>query len=385
MRKTLGFFSFAGIAGVLMFGAPTLRAQTAQKDATCDTAAEAKYDEWRANRKEHQDVAYAAGKVFLEKCPNHEYAPYVKKFNDAYDKAERKIKLANAINAKQYDEAFTLGRDVVATEPDDLQDLLNLSYAGYAANTSGNKKNNAATIEYAKKAIQLIESGKTLEKWQPFKDKDETLAYLNFTIGEFTVETDPKTAAQYFMNSLKYNSVVKDQPVVYSRIAYIYIKDQYTVMASDYDKACSGKEPTPQCKVMLDNVYGVTDRIIDAYARAVALSNKPEYAKARDDWKQKFDFFYKFRNNNDAKGEEQYLASVLQKPLPQAFTPAPIPAVETTPTTGGTATGTATSTTPATTTTAPSGSTSTKTTSTPAASKTTSTATKPATKPTKKP
>lgn len=384
MKKTVGFFSFAAIAGVLMFGAPALRAQTAQpqpaakKDATCDAAAEAKYDEWRANRKDHQDVAYAAGKIFLDKCPNHEYAPYVKKFNDAYDKAERKIKLADAINAKQYDQAFTLGKDVVAAEPDDLQNYINLGYAGYQANAAGNKKNNAAATEYAKKAIQLIGSGKTLEKWQPFKDKDETLAYLNFAVGELAVETDPKTAEQYYLKSLKYTSVVKDQPVVYSRIAYTYIKDQYTVMASDYDKTCSGKDPTPQCKVMLDNVYGVTDRVIDAYARAVALSNnKPEYAKARDEWKQKFDFFYKFRNNNDAKGEDQYVASVLQKPLPDPFTPAPIPAVET-PTTGGTTTSTTTSTTP------PPATTPTTTTST-STTKPTPSTTKPSTKPTTKP
>src|SRR5579883_1342744 len=107
MRRTVQLMSLAIIAGVMLFAAPGLRAQ--QKDPTCDAAAEAKYDEWRANRKDHQDVAYAAGKEFLAKCPNHEYASYVKKFNDAYEKAIRKENLVKAIKAKQYDEAFRIG------------------------------------------------------------------------------------------------------------------------------------------------------------------------------------------------------------------------------------------------------------------------------------
>jgi hypothetical protein len=62
----------------------------------------------------------------------------------------------------------------------------------------------------------------------------------------------------------------------------------------------------------------VIDRIIDAYARAVALSGTDaQYREARARWTEQLTGFYKFRHNDSTEGLEAYIASVTAKPLPE--------------------------------------------------------------------
>ena len=46
-----------------------------------------------------------------------------------------------------------------------------------------NEQFNSTALEYARTAIQAIESGKTPTEWAPFKGKDDTLAYLHYAVG----------------------------------------------------------------------------------------------------------------------------------------------------------------------------------------------------------
>ena len=60
-------------------------------------------------------------------------------------------------------------KEVLADEPDNLTAPIAIGYGGYVlALNAKNESGNAEAITYAKKAIQLIESGKTLENWSPF-------------------------------------------------------------------------------------------------------------------------------------------------------------------------------------------------------------------------
>jgi hypothetical protein len=62
----------------------------------------------------------------------------------------------------------------------------------------------------------------------------------------------------------------------------------------------------------------VLDRIIDAYARAVALAGtNPQNQAAKAQWMTQLTNFYKFRNNNSDAGLNEFIAGVLAKPLPQ--------------------------------------------------------------------
>jgi hypothetical protein len=64
-------------------------------------------------------------------------------------------------------------------------------------------------------------------------------------------------------------------------------------------------------------VSDLVERTIDAYARAVALSTRPEQQEARTRILAQLTSLYKnFHSNSDA-GLNELLATVLTKPLPQ--------------------------------------------------------------------
>ena len=57
-----------------------------------------------------------------------------------------------------------------------------------------------------------------------------------------------------------------------------------------------GKDETPESKLALENLNQVIDRMIDAYARAVALSGTDAASQARKKaWMETLTNWYKFR------------------------------------------------------------------------------------------
>ena len=72
------------------------------------------------------------------------------------------------------------------------------------------------------------------------------------------------------------------------------------------------------------------DRVIDAFARAAALSKDPAQKKGIMD---QLTVFYKIRNNDSDAGLNDYVAKVLSRPLPlpgQPVTPATAASTSTT-------------------------------------------------------
>jgi len=88
------------------------------------------------------------------------------------------------LNEKKYAEAFPIGKDILKDEPENQRVILDLTNAGYAAN---NASLDADTVAFAKKSIQLIESGKAPDKWAPFESKDDALGWLRHTRLPYTV------------------------------------------------------------------------------------------------------------------------------------------------------------------------------------------------------
>jgi hypothetical protein len=126
----------------------------------------------------------------------------------------------------------------------------------------------------------------------------------------------------------------------------------------------SGKDETPESKLALANINQIVDRMIDAYARAVAVAGTdPKFAQAKASWQESLTTWYKYRNSDKTDGMNELVAGILTKPLPPeptpltvlpASTPAATPAANNATGTNGTATapaGTTTTTKPASTTT----------------------------------
>src|SRR5215210_3774182 len=96
----------------------------------------------------------------------------------------RKINLKKLMYVdKKYPEAYALGKEILASEPENVKVLVDLGANGYLVTPLNNPSLTAESLEYAKKALQLLDSGKTVEDWQPLAGKDVAVAYLNYTIG----------------------------------------------------------------------------------------------------------------------------------------------------------------------------------------------------------
>jgi hypothetical protein len=92
-------------------------------------------------------------------------------------------------------------------------------------------------------------------------------------------------------------------------------------MSEEYKAMYGGKDETPESKLMLANINQLIDRMIDGYARAVALATKPEFEKSKAVWNESLTTWFKYRNNGQTTGMDQLVAGILSKPLPPEPTP----------------------------------------------------------------
>jgi tetratricopeptide (TPR) repeat protein len=292
----------------------TTAAKSGQDDAE---AKRALYERVTKNVKTNQKEAYEAAKEFLQKYPNDDpqIIDYLKRFVAKYEKASQQNDCPKLIAEKKWSEAFALCKQVLASEPDNLGITMNLGYAGYLAAYDKNESFNADATNYAKQAIQMIEGGKTLESWAPFRSKDEALAYLNYAIGFMSLKTNQTEAINHFAKAAQYNSAVKTEPFTYYYIALGYEVGPYKTQSEGMAQY-EGKPETPESKAALETLNQTTDKVIDAYARAVSYATDPKYQADKTKWMARLTELYKFRHNGSDAGLNEFIASVRNTPLP---------------------------------------------------------------------
>ena len=324
MKKTIGLLAICGTAAMLSLqafanSAPLQPEATIQDQCTPESKT-AWYTEFTKDLKTDQAKAYELAKKYLA-CPSaageEQITSYLKNFVTKYEKASRKDQVYDLVyNKKDYAKAFELGKQLVAEEPDNLRVLIDLSNAGYASRKV--ESYNADTLAYAQKAIQLIESGKTLENWTPYTSKDEALGYLYYTVGLLNAQKNPAGGLTSVIKAAQFDGGIKKLASTYAFIAGAYEAGQYAKLSADYKTKFEGKDESPESKLALENINQVVDRMVDAYARAVALAgNDPQKAV----WMESLTTWYKFRHNQSDAGLTEMIASVMSKPLPPEPTP----------------------------------------------------------------
>jgi hypothetical protein len=358
MKKMIRLITLtAMMVAVLATGVLTqsTSAQTTTSAATSgqddDAARVALYKEFTAKYKTDKPGAYEVGKQYIAKYPsdNSAQGQFVKKWVAAYELDQQsaqvgkvKTDVAQLVKDQKYAEAYPLGKQFLATHPDDLATMLNTVWSGWRLSFTGNNASNAEAAGYARKAIELIEAGKTPVEGQPFTVKDETLGWLNYALGTFALVANSPDAAGYFIKAAQYEGFPKKDPQLYERLALVYQATEYTKLAEDYKTrfATDAARATPEGKAATDKLNEVIDRIIDAYARAVAYSSTdPKYAAKKADWTKQLTDFYKFRHDNTTTGLDQLIATVTTKPLPQPGQPVTSAAPATSSSTAQPATG----------------------------------------------
>jgi hypothetical protein len=301
------------------------KADAAAQDACSADNKTALYATFRENLQKDQAKAYDAAKKYLA-CPAAEgtqaIIDYLKNFVGKYEEATRKGRLNEILyNEKNYSEAFKLGRELLAAEPENMAVLVHLGANGYLVAPLKNDQLVTEAIQYARKAIGMIDGGKSLDDWGPLKSKDVAVAYLNYTVGSLTIEKDPIGALKNLIKSAQFETPLKTSPVTYALIAGAYETGPYAKQSDEYKKLYLDKDETPESKLALANINQLVDRMIDGYARAVALAgNDAKIAAQKTEWQASLKQWYTFRNKSET-GMTEMLASILSKPLPPEPTP----------------------------------------------------------------
>lgn len=289
---------------------------------------EALYAQFLENRPKDQAKAYELAKKYLA-CPAdgateaiQKIITYLKKWSVAYEDIKREEEFPQLMYVKRdYPAAYKLGREILAAKPDHNKVLLDLGANGYLVATLKDANLNNEALAYARRGIQALDAGKTVENWAPFSGKDEAAAYLNYTVGFLTLEQDPAGALKNLLKAAQFETALKKSPYTFAYIAGAYEAGPYAKMSEEYKKNFGGKDETPESKLALANINQVVDRIIDGYARAIATAGgDTKFAEAKKVWSESLTNLWKYRNTTEA-GMNEMIASVLSKPLPPEPTP----------------------------------------------------------------
>jgi hypothetical protein len=336
MRRTIKLLALTAVFAV--FAVPAL----AQSRECNDEFKSATYSKWYDNRKEHQDVAYQAAKEYLATCPDDPspYTAAIKKFATDYERETAKVtnkkQFEEAFQKKNYAEQIRIGKEILASEPDNTPVYIIMGVAGLGDPNLLNE-----SVQYAKKSIELIEAGKP---FAPYAARDQALAALNYVIARASLKRAPADAIPYLLKAARLESDLKKNPQLYLDLAAAYNDGPRAKLTAEYPtKVGPENTETPESKLVLLNLNQIIDRQIDALARATALSSNPADKKAIMD---ELTATYKDRNKTET-GLPELVATVLSKPLPDV--PTPITSLPTTPTVpanpgsqSGTSTGTTT-------------------------------------------
>ena len=277
------------------------------------------YKRFTDNRISKPAVAYQAARDYLQRYTKDkdQYVDYLQKWVMFYERDERKRDLPVLINEKKFEEAYSTGAKILADEPNYLRAQIDLGYAGYLAASAKNETFNSTALDYARKAIREIESGKTPTEWAPFKGKDDTLAYLNYAVGYLTLKTSPDQAIDALIKATQYDSDIRKTPSTYYFLAVAYESGPYKTLSTAYQTQYANKPETPESKAALEKLNVLMDRIIDAYARAIAAAGTDaKTEQSRKEWLAQASNYYKFRHGGSDAGLTEFITGALQKPVP---------------------------------------------------------------------
>jgi hypothetical protein len=319
MKNVLWLLIFAALATAFALPAFAQDAQPTAAQCTADADAKAAlYQKFLASYKgtpDQQKAAYDTGKGYLSKygnCPDEgdkKIAQFIQNWVTKYEAVVVEFNCTDAVN-KRPAEAFQACQPLISKDPNNLKPYLMEVTAGVKNLTAGNKSFNADTVRAAQKALDLIAAGKTTDNWIIGANQQETVAGLNYYVGVFSLDSSPGDAAAALLKAAQSNSKFSKEPSTYQSLGLAYYNNEFKKLAQEYKDKCEGKEASPECDALFARVNQVLDRVIDAYARAVALNGNNTQLKTL------LATLYKQRHPEPDANLDAYISKVLSTPLP---------------------------------------------------------------------
>lgn len=236
---------------------------------------------------------------------------YATVFTDPADAELIKPALIDAYaKLTRFDEAFAEGATYLAKNADDLRVLSMLAITGVEQAKARNPKFASVSKQYGTKAIELIEADKQpatmdAEVWGKQKAMLPQI-YQEMAIISL-MEQNPTDAQAKIEKSVALNPA---DPFNHALLGSI-VNDEYQKLAQTYKNMPDGKSKDD----MLQKANALLDKVIEYYARGVALSEgKPQYQGFHDQLLQDLTPYYRYRHNNSTDGLQQMIDSLKPKP-----------------------------------------------------------------------
>jgi len=312
---------FLAVVCCLAMAAGTLAQNPTMTSGYNDSEKEALYarfNDYKRNPDPNQQkFAYPVAKDYLRRWGGETdpETKEVRRFVIEYERQMHGRELYTAYDAKDYAKVFEVGRPAAKSDPENFLALSLMVEAGYDSAVAGKTNLVSEASDYARLAIKLLESGK-VTKPDPFKNIEVARGFLNFALAWFVKDDKPVEAAAAFEKAVKADGPYRTDPSAYHRLGVSILKGEFAQLSGQYNEKFGGKPSSPEQTAMLNRIQHLVEQTIDAYARAVALSTKPEQQEARGKILAQLTALYKnFHNNSDA-GLNEMIATVLSKPMP---------------------------------------------------------------------
>jgi tetratricopeptide (TPR) repeat protein len=298
LRKTFATMAVALIVGFLVLGPVASGLAQNQDEALA-------YQAWfAANQTKNVPKAIEAAEAYLKSFPQGQYADFLQKWLGP----ARLTLLNEAIKAGEVDKMLDIGRRILAQDPENLNVLYALAFQlrkGELLASPRSYAHAADAKELSQKAIDLVESGKTLAGVQTF-DKDGTLAWL-YQVQAMVAEHDgnKENAIQLYEKS---TALAPKDPAIAARNLLELLamrQSDYADAATAYnalpEEARGAVEPSAEVKAAREKVDREADALIDVAARFVALAEAKGLPQAtRDKVYGVLESVYKSRHPEDA-------------------------------------------------------------------------------------
>ncbi len=207
------------------------------------------------------------------------------------------------IDTEQTQEAMTLGTQWLAKHPDDVEAMQNLTIAATAAAIKGNSAFVQQGRDYGAKAIELIEADKVPAGWDAARWPDfkkQALVSLYRESGVLAHLAGDKAAARRLLGRAA--ELRSNDPGVYLILA------EYAAGEYDYNSKAYMVAKADQKAAALKTAEASLDQVIEAYARAIAMTDGQErYAPANSALRADLEKNYKFRHNGSTDGMQQLI------------------------------------------------------------------------------
>lgn len=292
-----------------------------------------------------REEAIPVAKMIIEKYgddkDNSEVAEFVKKDIAKIEKDEtycrRSDRYDSSYKAKDWSDFFAISKLIIEQDSDKglvLDVILTLVSVGYdrAAVDKVDTFNND-TLNYAKKAIQQLESGTNSKTnkygvFVPFTTKENALSWMNYIIGwqMYNKMNQKKDALAYIFKSTQLGNEKKNDITIYTTIGAYYFDEAVRLDTQYREKRKANKnEDNDETKALLGLARGTAARAIDAFGRAykIAIQSKSNQ-NLIDAIKKTLDDLYRFRFNIPPgvkpEGVEIYFEKLISQPMPDPST-----------------------------------------------------------------